>query len=57
MKFTLDGEQTTREEVFEKIGKQLGIRFLDNLIENAKDQGLELVTLRIGDKATLRIDF
>ena len=57
MKFTLDGEQTTREEVFEKIGKQLGIRFLDNLIENAKDQGLELVTLQIGDKATLRIDF
>ena len=60
MKFTMDGKQITKKEAYNRITELIpngGTQYLDNLIENCKENGTDSVTLLVGTKSTLTIEF
>jgi len=60
MRYTMNGKQVTKEEAYEEIGKMLpdgGIQYLDKQIQFCKENEIIELTLTIGTKGTLKIEF
>lgn len=60
MKFTMDGKRISKKEAYDRIMELIpngGTRYLDNLIEVGKEHGTESLTLHVGTKSTLTIEF
>ena len=60
MLYTMNGKQVTKEEAYEEIRELIpngGTQYLDNLIQNSLENGIEELTLRVGTKGTLKIVF
>jgi len=60
MRYTMNGKQVTKEEAYEEIRELIpngGTQYLDNLIQNSMESGIEELTLTVGTKGTLKIDF
>ena len=60
MRYTLNGKQVTKEEAYEEIRELIpngGTQYMDNLIQNSLENGIEELTLTVGTKGTLKIDF
>ena len=61
MKFTMNGKRISKKEAYEEIARMIpngGTRFLDNVIANSRKRSAVCgVTLTIGDKGTLKIEF
>ncbi len=60
MKYTLNGKKVSKKAAYEAIRELIpdgGIQYLDNVITNCKENGIESVTLTVGTKGTLKIEF
>ena len=60
MRYTMNGNQVTKEEAYEEIRELIpngGTQYLDNLIRNSLGNGIEELTLTVGTKGTLKIEF
>lgn len=56
----MNGNQVTKEEAYEEIRELIpngGTQYLDNLIRNSLENGIEELTLTVGTKGTLEIEF
>ena len=60
MKYTLNGKKVSKKVAYEAIRELIpdgGTQYLDNVITNCKENGIESVTLTVGTKGTLKIEF
>ena len=60
MTFTLDGNQITKEAAYDRIMELMpngGTQFLDNAIAVGVEHGTERLTIHVGTKSTLVIEF
>ena len=60
MKYTLDGQKITKKEAYNRIRELIpngGTQYLDNIISVGKENDVDSVTLHVGTKSTLVIEF
>ena len=59
-RFTMNGKRVSMEEAYDEIRKLIpngGTQFVDNLMANARENNLDSIQLRIGNKGTMTIEF
>lgn len=59
-RFTMNGKRVSMEEAYDEIRKLIpngGTQFVDNLMANARENNLDSIWVRVGDKGTLTIEF
>ena len=60
MKYTLNGKKISKNAAYEAIRELIpngGTQYLDNVITYCKETGIESVTLTVGTKGTMKIEF
>lgn len=59
-RFIKDGKQISMEKAYDEIQKLIpngGTQFLDNLLANAKENKLDSIWVRVGNKGTMSVEF
>ena len=60
MKYTLNGRKITKKEAYNRIRELIpngGTQYLDNIISAGKKNEADSVTIHVGTKSTLVIEF